>query len=66
MKSVMDNGFGGKGYEPPKKMIKPPRPPKNLSARLSKALEVLKIKVMASNEAIKIEGTIPIVSTPSV
>ena len=45
LKPVMDNGFGGKGYELPKSRIKPPKAPRklskeakeNLSARLSKA-----------------------------
>ena len=32
LKPVMDNGFGGRSYEVPKKSIKPPRAPKKLSA----------------------------------
>ena len=31
LKPVMDNGFGGKEYKLPKKMIKPPRAPRKLS-----------------------------------
>ena len=31
LKPVMDNGFGGREYELPKKMIKPPRAPRRLS-----------------------------------
>ena len=45
MKPTLDNGFGGRSYELPKKMIKPLRAPRklskeakeNLTARLSKA-----------------------------
>lgn len=31
LKPVMDNGFGGKEYELPKNMIRPPRAPRKLS-----------------------------------
>ncbi len=31
IKPTEDNGFGGKSYELPKKMIKPPRAPRKLS-----------------------------------
>jgi len=31
LKPVMDNGFGGREYELPKKMIKPPRATRKLS-----------------------------------
>ena len=31
IKSTLDNGYGSKGYEIPKKMIKPPRAPRKLS-----------------------------------
>ncbi len=34
----MDNGFGGKEYELPKKMIKPPRVPRKLSDSVKKKL----------------------------
>lgn len=32
LESTMDNGFGGKGYQIPKKRIRPPRAPVKLSA----------------------------------
>ena len=32
LKPTMDNGFGGKAYEIPKKRIRPPRAPRKLSA----------------------------------
>jgi hypothetical protein len=38
LKPVMDNGFGGKEYELPKKMIKPLRVPRKLSDSVKKKL----------------------------
>jgi len=38
LKPVMDNGYGGKGYELPKKRIKPPRAPRKLSDSAKKKL----------------------------
>lgn len=38
LKPIMDNGFGGKEYELPKKMIKPPRAPRKLSDSAKKKL----------------------------
>ena len=38
LKPVMDNGFGGKEYELPKKMIRPPRAPRRLSDSARKEL----------------------------
>ena len=38
LKPVMDNGFGGKEYELPKTMIKPPRAPRTLSDSAKKRL----------------------------
>ena len=38
LKPTMDNGFGGKEYELPKKMIRPPRAPRKLSASAKKKL----------------------------
>lgn len=35
---VMDNGFGGKEYQVPKSMIKPPRAPRKLSDSARKKL----------------------------
>lgn len=35
---TLDNGFGGKGYEVDKKMIKPPRAPRKLSDSTKKNL----------------------------
>jgi len=35
---TLDNGYGGKGYELPKKMIKPPRAPRKLSDSAKKRL----------------------------
>lgn len=31
LKPIMDNGFGGKEYQVPRNMIKPPRAPRKLS-----------------------------------
>ncbi len=43
LKPIMDNGFGGKEYEIPKKRIRPPRAPLKLSAeardRLTKRMK---------------------------
>ncbi len=42
LKPTMDNGYGGKEYELPKKLIKPPRAPIRLSAEAKhKKAEVL-------------------------
>jgi len=38
LKPVMDNGFGGREYQLPKKMIKPPRAPRKLSVSAKKKL----------------------------
>lgn len=38
LKTVMDNGFGGKEYELSKKMIRPPRAPRKLSDSAKKNL----------------------------
>ncbi len=35
---ILDNGYGGKGYELPKKMMKPPRAPRKLSDSAKKKL----------------------------
>lgn len=43
LEPIMDNGCGGKEYELPKKMIKPPRAPRKLSPEAKiKAAEALK------------------------
>jgi len=48
LKPVMDNGFGGKEYELPKNMIRPPRAPVRLSdktrARLTKRMKNMRRK----------------------
>ncbi len=38
LKPLYDNGFGGREYELPKKMIKPPRAPRKLSDSAKKKL----------------------------
>ena len=38
LKALYNNGFGGKEYELPKKMIKPPRAPRRLSDSVKKKL----------------------------
>ncbi|MFC1982378.1 hypothetical protein ACFLV5_01100 [Chloroflexota bacterium] len=38
LKSVMDNGFGGKEYKLPKSRIKPPRAPRKLTSLAKKKL----------------------------
>jgi hypothetical protein len=38
LKPTMNNGFGGKEYELPKKRIRPPRAPKKLSAEVKERL----------------------------
>lgn len=38
LKPVMDNGFGGKEYQLPKNMIKPPRAPRRLSPSAKRKL----------------------------
>lgn len=48
LKPSMDNGYGGKAYEIPKKRIRPPRAPVKLStearAKLSKRMKVVSQK----------------------
>ena len=52
LKPTMDNGFGGKEYQVPKNMIKPPRAPRKLSdsakRRLTEQLRRNRLKVQKS------------------
>ena len=53
LKPVMDNGFGGKGYELPKKMIKPPR---KLSASAKKKLA----ERLHRNRVLSVQNLVPV------
>jgi len=56
LKPVMDNGFGGRSYEVPKKMIKPPRAPRKLSASAKKKL----IERLHRNRVLSTQNLVPV------
>ena len=56
LKLVMDNGFGGRGYELPKKMIKPLRMPKELSSSAKGKL----VERLHGNRVLSVENLVPV------
>jgi len=56
LKPVMDNGFGGKGYELSKKMIKPPRAPRKLSDSAKKKL----VERLHGNRVLSAKNLVPV------
>ena len=56
LKPVMDNGFGGKEYELPKKMIRPPRAPRKLSDLTKKKLA----EQLHRNRVLSAENLVPV------
>ena len=56
LKLAMDNGFGGKGYEVPKKMIRPPRAPKKLSDSAKKKL----VEKLRRDRVLSAENLVPV------
>ncbi len=56
LKPVMDNGFGGKEYELPKKMIKPPRVPRKLSDSAKKKL----VERLHGNRVLSAKNLVPV------
>ena len=55
-KPTEDNGFGGKAYEIPKKMIKPPRAPRKLSDSAKKKLA----ERLHQNRVLSAENLVPV------
>jgi len=53
---TLDNGYGGKGYELPKKMIKPPRAPRKLSDSAKKKL----VERLHRNRVLSAENLVPV------
>ncbi len=56
LKPVMDNGFGGRGYELPKKMIKPARVPRKLSGSAKEKL----VERLHENRILSVENLVPV------
>ena len=52
----MDNGFGGKEYELPKKMIRPPRAPRKLSDSAKRKL----VERMHGNRVLSAQNPVPV------
>ena len=52
----MDNGFGGKEYELPKKMIRPPRAPRKLSDSAKKNL----VERLHGNRVLSAQNLVPV------
>jgi len=59
LKPVMDNGFGGREYELPKKMIKPPRVPRKLSDSVKKKL----VERLHGNRVLSAENLVAVGNT---
>ncbi|MDY7028745.1 MAG: hypothetical protein SVR04_10655 [Spirochaetota bacterium] len=59
LKPVMENSAGGKEYAIPKKRIRPPRPPR----QLSQAARVKAAAQLAQNRHLRSENVVPINST---
>ena len=53
---TLDNGYGGKGYELPKKMIKPPRAPRKLSDSAKKKLA----ERLHANRVLSAQSLVPV------
>ena len=56
LKPVCDNGFGGREYELPKKMIKPPRAPRQLSDSTKRKLA----ERLHRNRALSAQNLVPV------
>ena len=56
LKSVMDNGFGGKDYEIEKRRIRPPRAPVRLSAE-ARAKLTKRMKDMSQKRVLRFQAT---------
>jgi len=56
LKPVMDNDFGGRSYEVPKRMIKPPRAPRKLSDSAKKKLT----ERLNRNHVVSAENLVPV------
>jgi len=59
LKPTMDNGFGGRGYEIPKKRIRPPRAPVRLSAE-ARAKRANRVKGLHQKRSLSAQTTIAI------
>ena len=53
---TLDNGYGGKGYELPKKRIKPPRAPR----RLSDSAKVKLAERLHTNRVLSAQNLVPV------
>ena len=56
LKPTGDNGFGGRSYEVPKKMIKPPRAPRKLSDSAKQKL----VERLHGNRVLSAENLVPV------
>ncbi len=56
IKPTLDNGYGGKGYELPKKLIKPPRAPRKLSDSAKKEL----VERLHRDHVLSAENLVPV------
>ena len=56
LKPLHDNGFGGKEYELPKKMIKPPRAPRRLSDEAKRKLA----ERLHANHVLSAQNLVPV------
>ena len=56
LKPVVDNGFGGRSYELPKKLIKPPRAPRKLSESAKKKL----FERLHGNRVLSAQNLVPV------
>ena len=64
LKPVNVNGFGGRDYELPKKMIKPPKPPRKVSQKQREAARTTMHKIHSRRQqrihsAVCNTGTVP-------
>ncbi len=56
LKPLYDNGFGGREYELPKKIIKPPRAPRKLSDSAKKKL----VERLHGNRILSAQNLVPV------
>ncbi|MFC2048013.1 hypothetical protein ACFLSK_01095 [Chloroflexota bacterium] len=56
LKPLYDNGFGGREYELPKKIIRPPRAPRKLSDAAKKTL----VERLHANRVLSTQNLVPV------
>lgn len=62
LKPTLDNGYGGRGYEIPKKRIRPPRAPVKLSAEARAKLSK-RMKGMSKKRSLRSKTTVATVTS---